>query len=106
MSASFVYITAKDKTEAVTIGRALVEERLVASVNVIDNITSLYWWEGKVQTGSEAVLIAKTKPNLVEPVIERVKSLHSYKCPCVISWPIQEGNAEYLNWIDEETRDC
>ena len=103
MNASFVYVTAANKNEALQIGRVLVEERLAACVNVLDNMTSLYHWEGELQRGSEAILIAKTREDLVERLIERVKSLHSYSCPCVISWPIQTGNQAYLDWIRDET---
>ena len=104
MSAYFVYITASDKTEALKIGRTLVEERLAACANVIDNMTSVYWWEGKIENSAEVVLIAKTKQELVESVISRVKELHSYSCPCIVSWPINAGNPDYLRWIEEETR--
>ncbi len=103
MTASFVYITAKDKEEAATIGRSLVQERLAACINIIEGMTSMYWWEGKVQEESETVLIAKTDQDLVGRLIERVKSLHSYECPCVVTWPIAEGNAKYLQWIQDET---
>lgn len=104
MSASVVYITAANKDEAIRIGRALVEERLAACANVLDGMTSLYHWEGKLQEDHEAVLIAKTGEDLVERLIERVKSLHGYSCPCVVSWPIQAGNQAYLHWIHDETR--
>lgn len=103
--ARFLYITASSKEEALKIGRALVEERLVACANVIDGVSSLYWWEGKVQEDSEAVLIAKTQEKLVEAVIEKVKSLHSYSCPCVIALPIESGHEPYLQWLAAETRD-
>ena len=104
MSAYFVYMTAKDRDEACRVGRALVDERLVACVNVFDNMTSLYWWEGKVQEDQEAVLIAKTTEASVEAVVERVKMLHSYECPCVVAWPIQAGNPAYLQWLEQEVR--
>lgn len=103
MAAAFVYITAGSKEEATTVGSALVEERLVACVNVLDGMTSLYWWEGKVNHDGETVLVAKTRQDLVERVIERVKTLHSYDCPCVVSWPITQGNPAYLKWIEDET---
>ena len=99
-----VYITAKDQAEARRIGRALVEERLAACVNIIEGIESIYWWEGQVRAEGEAVLIAKTKAALVPALIERVKSLHSYACPCVVSLPILDGNPEFLEWIAAETR--
>jgi periplasmic divalent cation tolerance protein len=105
MSASFVYITAKDHEQALSIGRALVAERLVACVNVLDGMTSIYWWNGETCEDHEAVLLAKTRTDLVAQVIERVKQLHSNKCPCVVSWELSQGNESYLQWITEQTRE-
>ena len=104
MELRLIYITAKDKDEARRIGRALVEERLAACVNVFDGVNSMYWWEGKVQDEAEAVLVAKTKESLVPDLAERVKSLHSYSCPCIVSLPIVNGNQDFLDWIGRETR--
>ncbi|MFA6169281.1 MAG: divalent-cation tolerance protein CutA [Candidatus Margulisiibacteriota bacterium] len=98
-----IYITTKDKAEAKRIGLALVKNRLAAGVNIIDRIESIYWWEGKVQNGSEALLIAKTKESAVPALIEKVKSLHSYKVPCIVSLPINEANPDFLKWIEAET---
>lgn len=103
MQINLVYITTKDKAEAKAIGKKLVEERLAAGVNIIDNVESVYRWQGKVQEQGEAILIAKTKESLVSELIERVKSLHSYECPCVVSIPIQAGNKDFLDWIQKET---
>ncbi|MDP7423512.1 MAG: divalent-cation tolerance protein CutA [bacterium] len=100
---NMIYMTAANRDEARAIGRVLVESRLVACVNIIDGMTSLYWWEGKVQDDTEAVIIAKTTESLVPSVIEKVKSLHSYTCPCVVSLPLLDGNKDYLNWLVEET---
>lgn len=101
---NFVYITAKNQAEAKAIGRRLVEERLAACANIINNMESFYWWEGKVQNGQEVVLIVKTKEDLVPELIAKVKSLHSYECPCVVSLPIVDGNKEFLDWINDETK--
>jgi periplasmic divalent cation tolerance protein len=73
-------------------------------VNVLDGMTSLYWWQGKIEEGHETVLIGKTKTELVAAVIARVKSLHSYACPCIVSWTIEGANPDYLQWINDETR--
>ena len=102
MSYRFLYITAGSTDEATRLARALVEERLVACANVFPGVTSLYWWEGAVQEGSEAVLVAKTGEERVEAVIARVKALHSYSCPCVVALPILGGNPDYLAWIGAE----
>lgn len=103
MSASFVYMTAGSRDEALQVGRTLVEERLAACINVLEKMTSVYWWEGKLEQSDEAVLIAKTQTALVERLIERVRELHDYSCPCVISWPVAAGNAAYLDWIASES---
>ncbi|MFG0336265.1 MAG: divalent-cation tolerance protein CutA [Maioricimonas sp. JB049] len=102
-SAVIAYVTASNRDEALTIGRAIVKERLAACANVFDGMTSVYHWQGEIEESGEAVLILKTRPDLAEPLIERVKQLHSYDCPCVVFWPITAGNREYLRWIEAET---
>ena len=104
MKLNIVYITARDKEEAQSIGRTLVEARLAACVNVIDGMKSLYWWDAAIQEDHEAVLIAKTKESLLPELVDKVNSIHSYDCPCVISWPISGGNRAYLDWLASETR--
>jgi periplasmic divalent cation tolerance protein len=104
MSTYFVYVTAKDREEALRIGRNLVEERVVACVNILDGMSSLYWWDGAVQEDQEAVLVAKTTESCVERVVERIKTLHSYECPCAVAWPIATGNPAYLQWVHEEAQ--
>lgn len=104
MKLNLTYITARDKEEAGKIGRELVENRLAACINIIDNMNSIYWWEGKIQDDNEVILIAKTKESLVPDLIEKVKSMHSYKCPCIVSLPILNGNKDYLEWIQKETK--
>ena len=86
------------------IGRDVVEARLAACANILPGMTSLYWWGGEVQKGAETVLILKTVSTLVESLIERVRQLHTYECPCVVALPIASGAAEYLRWIETETR--
>ena len=98
-----VYMTAGSPEEARRIGRELVEARLAACVNVIENMTSIYWWNGSVEEGAEAVLIAKTEAARIDALTERVKALHSYDCPCVVALPIVAGNSDFLNWIAAET---
>lgn len=100
-----VYVTAASRAEAVKIGRALVEERLAACANIFDEVTSLYWWEGAVREDAEATLILKTRAEHVEALTARVRELHSYSVPCVVTWPIAAGNPAYLDWLTAETRD-
>ncbi|EQA35465.1 divalent cation tolerance protein, CutA1 family [Leptospira inadai serovar Lyme str. 10] len=98
-----IYITTKNEDEALEIGETLVEERLVACANIIPKIRSIYRWQGNIEKDEESVLLLKTRSDLSAKVISRVKSMHSYTVPCIVSWKIQEGNEEYLEWIRTET---
>ncbi|MGD8409972.1 MAG: divalent-cation tolerance protein CutA [Desulfobacterales bacterium] len=104
MAVNFIYMTAGSKAEAQKIGNALVESQLAACVNILDNMQSIYRWEGKLQQDSEVVLIAKTIESLVAQLIEKVKSLHSYDCPCIVSLPISDGYPPFLDWIQSEVK--
>jgi len=65
---------------------------------------SIYHWEGKIESAEEVIIIAKTKKALVNEIIENVKTLHSYKCPCIVAIPIIDGNEAFLKWIRDETK--
>ena len=101
---AIIEVTTKDREQALAIGHALVQERLAACVNVLDGATSIYYWSGQLCEEREAVLLAKTRRELVEAVIERVKQLHTYECPCIVSWDIAQGSAAYLKWVEEQTK--
>jgi periplasmic divalent cation tolerance protein len=103
MAAKLIYVTTGSSEDARRIGEALVRERLVACVNILPAIESIYWWQGAIQHDNEAVLIAKTRADLVESVVARVRALHSYSVPCVVALPIEAGNPAFLRWIEEET---
>lgn len=103
MSESILYMTCETVDEGERIGSALVAERLVACVNMLPGMRSMYWWQGKVEHAQEVVLIAKTRSYLVEKVTDRVKALHSYDVPCVVAISASGGNPEFLRWIAEET---
>jgi periplasmic divalent cation tolerance protein len=103
MALSFCYCTTGSREEALAIGRAVVGERLAACANVLDGMTSIYWWQGALEQAGEAVLILKTRAELVERLTSRIRELHSYDCPCVVALPIDAGNPGYLDWIARET---
>ena len=103
MDLVFAYITAGSPDEAARIGRALVEERLAACVNILPGMTSIYRWEGAVETAAEAVLIAKTRADLFERLTARVRELHSYAVPCVVELRVGRGNPDYLDWLQRES---
>lgn len=99
-----IYVTAPSAAEAERIGRDIVESRLAAAVNLLPGAWSLYWWQGRVEQAGEAVLILKTRRDLADALVERVKALHSYECPCAVILPIEGGNAAYLDWIRTEAQ--
>jgi len=95
-----VLVTAKDKKEANTIARGLLEAKLIACANIINGVESLFWWQGKIDSSKEVLLILKTKKTLFKKVISKVKSLHSYQTPEIIALNIVAGNKDYLDWIN------
>ncbi len=100
---STLYVTAVDADEAATLGRDLLERRLVACVNIFPQVRSLYRWKGEICDEPETVLICKTRADLAEKAMERVRKIHSYDCPCVVALPLAAGNPDYLEWIAAET---
>ena len=104
MKATFIYITAGNLDEAKKISRELISRRLAACVNIIDNMVSMFWWKDEIQEDKEVILIAKTKEALVTELIETVKSVHSYDCPCIVSLPVSDGNRAFLDWIAQQTK--
>ena len=105
MAVNFIYMTAGSKAEAQKIGRSLVESRLAACVNILDNMQSIYRWEEQLQEDSEVILIAKTTDKMVSQLIDKVKSLHSYDCPCIVSLPVSSGYPPFLDWIQSEVNE-
>ena len=104
MAAVFAYITVGSKRQAERIARTLVAERLAAGANVIEGARSVYRWKGRIEEADETVVIAKTREDLLQPLTDRVRALHSYECPCVVGLPVPGGNPDYLEWIASETR--
>jgi periplasmic divalent cation tolerance protein len=104
MDINFIYMTAGDTEEARKIAGELVASRLAACVNILDNMNSVYMWQGKPQEDSEVVLIAKTTRARVTQLVEKVKSLHSYDCPCIVSLPVLDGHQPFLEWIEAEVK--
>lgn len=98
-----VFITAPGEEEAAKISYALVEAGLAGCVNIAKGIRSIYRWQGKVEDEGEVLMIAKTRRELFEPLMRKVKELHPYAVPEVIAFHIIEGSADYLNWLGEVT---
>lgn len=100
---SMFYITAGSQEEAEKLATNLVNDRLVACVNVIPKIKSFFYWEGEAQSEEEVLLMGKTRRELTDDLVAAVNKYHSYDVPCVITWVLDGGNPEFLDWVKEET---
>ena len=104
MKTNFIYMTTGSRDEATKIGKKLVTAKLAACVNILDNMHSIYLWEGEIQDDTEVVIIAKTTEDRVADLIEMVTSMHSYECPCIVSLPVSGGYRPFLDWIAKEVK--
>lgn len=95
------YIPCPDKKTAVEIGKTLLQEKLIACVNIIPGMESLYWWQGNIETSSEYILILKTlkTPEAQSIITTRVLELHPYDVPCVMTLPVLGINESYKKWL-------
>lgn len=99
-----IFITASSKEEARKIAGKLVESKLAACVNIIENIHSVFWWAAKLDACDEVLLIVKSIRRNFSRISKLVKSLHSYEVPEIIALPIIAGEKNYLKWIDESVK--
>jgi len=95
-----VLITAGNEEEAHKIAELLVNEKKAACVNILPGVDSLFWWEGKIESARESLLLVKTKASLFPEIVELVKRTHSYEVPEIIALPIVTGSEDYLKWLD------
>jgi len=94
--------TASSDEEAHKIAKALLKQRKVACVSIVPGVSSLFWWQDKLDSARESLLIAKTKASLLKQTVALIKEIHSYEVPEIIALPIVWGNQDYLEWIDKE----
>jgi len=102
--AILVLVTCGSPEEAEAIAESLVRERLVACAGAAGPLQSIFWWQGAAQKAAEQLLIMKTRRGLFDQVARRVRELHCYEVPEVVAVPIVEGSADYLKWLESETR--
>ena len=100
-STRIVLTTAGSLSQARRLARQLVRERGAACVNVVPRIESIYWWKGKVERGSEALLILKTTRPRLAHLCRRIKTLHPYEVPEILVLPVAQGDPAYLRWLEE-----
>ena len=98
-----VLVTTSTREEAGRIAEALVSERLAACVNIIGDVQSIYRWDGRVTSDTEALMIIKTTGRRYDGLESRVKELHSYSTPEIIGLRIESGAEQYLNWLRDVT---
>lgn len=101
--AVLIYTAYPSLAEAERIGKAVLEKRLAACVNILPGMISHYWWQGSIARGEEVVMIIKTRASLSEAVCAEVKALHSYTTPAILVLPVQGGDLGYLAWLMQET---
>ena len=98
-----IYSTIDDIKDARRIAKILVEEQIVACVNIIPNVESYYKWKGKTENENEIIIIAKTTDENIKKTLQRIKTLHPYELPDIVVLPIIGGIKEYLDYIKNET---
>ena len=101
MSKYLFFVTVGNIDESKQIARTLVEKKLAACVNIIQNITSIYEWKGKIESDNEHLLIIKTSEEKCDLLIQKIQELHSYENPECIGFKIEKGSKAYINWINE-----
>lgn len=98
-----IYMTCPDAAEAEKISVALLDAGLIACANVMAPHTAHYNWKGKREKGSEVAVLIKTRASLFDAVRATILKLHSYECPCIVSWPLAAAHGPFLDWIAAET---
>jgi periplasmic divalent cation tolerance protein len=99
MTLIIVLMTASSKKEAENISHKLLEERLIACANIIDGVSSLFWWKQKIEHENETLVIMKSSEKLFKEITQRIEELHSYEVPEVLALPIVAGSQRYLDWM-------
>ena len=101
MSVISVYAIFANTEEAERIGRAMVEERLSACINILGPVRSIYRWKGAVESADEVAAIFKTTDERAGLLITRIAALHSYDVPCITAWPIDKILGAYADWVED-----
>lgn len=99
-----LYSTFPDMASARAVARALIEAKLAACVNILPPVTSVYEWQGRVETDVETVAFIKTQADLADAAIDEARKQHPYEVPCFLKLPIDGGNADYLEWVRGQTK--
>jgi periplasmic divalent cation tolerance protein len=96
-----VFCTLPNSEEASNISRILIEKKLAACCNIVPGITSIFHWQGKIETSQETILLIKTTQKKYDQLEKEIKMLHSYSVPEIIATRIEAGSQAYIDWILE-----
>lgn len=94
-----VMITVDSMENAEKIAETLLEEKLVACVNIIPNVKSIYVWQGEKKIDTEILMFAKTEKDKFPSLVKRVKEMHPYELPEIVGIPVSYGLPEYIEWV-------
>jgi periplasmic divalent cation tolerance protein len=94
-----VFVTASNREEAVKIVRVLLEERLIACGNLVDGVSSFFWWKGEIEEETEVLVVMKSDDKRFKKLSERIVELHSYDVPEILAVPIVDCPPSYLDWL-------
>ena len=98
-----VMVTAPDMDLARRLAKAGLEAKLAACANIVPAIESHYWWEGKLERSKEALVIFKTRQEVLPKLEQIVRDVHSYDTPEFVALPLIAGSRKYLAWIENNT---
>jgi periplasmic divalent cation tolerance protein len=104
MAAEITFVTCGSAEEAEKIAESLVRDGLAACVNLVPGVTSVYTWDGKLCRESEVLLVIKSTVAARHRMADRVRALHSYSVPEIVTFPIASGNPAYLKWVEDSAR--
>lgn len=99
--ATVSYVTTPNQEVARNLAKVLVEKRVAACVNIVNNVESIYEWQGKLEQDSESMMIIKSNSEKSAALKEIIEKEHPYDCPEVITLEVKSGSEKYINWIHE-----
>ncbi len=99
-----IFTACPTEKEAKRIAGELIKNRLIACANIIRAVKSIFWWKGRIEKADEALLIMKSSKKNFGRIDKKIRSLHSYEVPEIVSFSIDEASNDYLRWIAESVK--
>jgi len=95
-----ILVTVANKQEAEKIAQQLLKAKLIACANIINSVSSIFHWSGKIEKIEECLILMKSRRELFEEITKTVKELHSYEVPEILALPLVDGSKAYFEWMD------